>query len=83
MSERRDDDAGSRAARRRSWIVRVYRLGAEPADDLSDSTTAEERLAMMWPLAVEAWSLTDRPIPTYARGDAPVRLLRRAGGSGA
>jgi hypothetical protein len=52
--------------------VRRYRLGEEPGDDLSRSTTAEERLAMMPGLAAEAWSLTGKPLPTYARAEAPV-----------
>ena len=55
--------------------MRKLRLTDEPADDLSATTTAEERLAMMWPLAVEAWSLTGRPMPEYERKDTPVRLL--------
>jgi hypothetical protein len=52
--------------------VRRYRLGEEPGDDLSRSTTAEERLAMMPGLADEAWSLTGAPLPTYARRETPV-----------
>lgn len=72
-------DRNDRTTARNSWPVRKHRLGEEPSDDLSDSTTAEERLQMMWQLAVEAWSLTDRPIPDYKRDEAPVRkLLRRA-----
>ena len=55
--------------------MRKLRLGDEPGDDLSGSTTAEERLAMMWPLAVEAWSLTGEPMPEYKREDIPVRWL--------
>ena len=55
--------------------MRKLRLGDEPGDDLSGSTTAEERLAMMWPLAVEAWSLTGKPMPEYEREDIPVRWL--------
>ena len=65
----------ARALARRSWPVRKLRLGDEPGDDLSATTTAEERLAMMWPLAVEAWSLTGRSIPEYPREDTPVRRL--------
>ena len=64
-----------RAAARRTWPVRKFRLGAEPPDDLSAFTTPEERLAMMWPLALEAWELAGRPLPTYSRGEAPVRRL--------
>jgi hypothetical protein len=53
----------------------VCRLGSEPSDDLSASTTAEQRLDMMWPLALEAWSLCGRPLPAYERGETPVRLI--------
>jgi len=70
-------DANDRAAARKSWPIRKHRLGEEPSDDLRDFTTAEERLQMMWPLAVDAWSLTNRPIPGYKRNEAPVRKLRR------
>ena len=70
-------NANDRAAARKSWPIRKHRLGQEPSDDLRDSTTAEERLQMMWQLAVDAWSLTDRPIPDYSRNEAPVRKLRR------
>jgi len=72
-----EDDPAERAARRRAWPVRKYALGSEPSDDLSGSTTPEQRIAMMWPLALEAWSLTGDPLPDYARRDAPVRKLRR------
>jgi len=61
---------------RRSWPVRVFRPGEEPSDDLSDVTTPEERLAMMWPLAQEAWSLAGIPLPDYDRRSAPIRVLR-------
>jgi len=69
---------GSRAAAaRRSWPVRVYRLGAEPGDDLGPTTTAEARLALMWPLALEAWTLAGRPLPTASRAATPVSLRPR------
>jgi hypothetical protein len=61
-----------RSAARRSWPIRVYRLGGGPGDDLSGVTTVAERLAMMWPLALEAWALTGRPLPTYARQEIPL-----------
>jgi hypothetical protein len=56
--------------------VRSYRLGDEPSDDLSGTSTPEERLAMMDPLALEAFDLSGRPVPTYRRSDAPVALRR-------
>lgn len=77
MAHERDGTEGSRADRG-SWPVRRHRLGLEPSDDLSDSTTAERRLEMMWPLALEAWALSGQPLPEYARHKAPVRRMRRA-----
>ena len=73
------DRSAERAATRRSWPVRRFQFGAEPSDDLSAFTSPEERLAMMWPLALEAWELAGRLLPTYARSDAPVRCVRGAG----
>ncbi len=77
MGSRQQDSRASRASARRDWPVRKLRLGDETVDDLSATTTAKERLAMMWPLAVEAWSLTGRPMPNYQRQDAPIRRLPR------
>jgi len=62
---------------RREWPVRKYTLGQEPGDDLSATTTPEDRIAMMWPLALEAWALTGAAVPEYERAKTPVRKLRR------
>jgi hypothetical protein len=43
---------------------------------LSETTTLEERLSMMWPLAVEAWTLSGRALPVYDRSCLPGRLFR-------
>lgn len=56
--------------------MRVYRRGEEPSDDLSATTTPEERLAMMWSLASEAFALSGRAQPTYRRAETPVALRR-------
>ena len=69
--------AADRSIARRNWPVRKHRLGEEPSDDLSELTTAEERLEMMWQLAVDAWSLADKAIPDYKRSDAPVHKYVR------
>ncbi|MEW5737964.1 MAG: hypothetical protein AB1938_03505 [Myxococcota bacterium] len=45
-------------------------------EDLSASTTVEQRLAMMWELALAAWSLQGQPLPTYSRSEMPGRVLR-------
>lgn len=56
--------------------VRVFRLGQEPADDLSSLTTAEQRLAMVALLTHRMWELTGRPVPSYQRASMPGRVLR-------
>jgi hypothetical protein len=66
----------SRAAGRSQWLVRRYTLGQEPGADLSGFTTAEQRLEMMWPLALDAWKLTGRPLPDYVRAAMPVKRRR-------
>jgi hypothetical protein len=68
-------DAQSRRQARASWPVVVRRLDACD-DDISDVTTPAERIAMMWPLAEEAWRLAGRPIPTYDRAHTPSRAFR-------
>jgi hypothetical protein len=78
VDESRDRARAARAALRKSWPIRTYRLGEEPAEDLSGATTASERLAMMWPLALDAWASTGRPLPDYPRRSAPIRILRIA-----
>jgi hypothetical protein len=75
MSGRSDTVAPASIDRAR-WPVRVYRLGAEPSDDLSATSTPEERLAMMEPLALEAIALSGLSMPTYRREESPVRLRR-------
>jgi hypothetical protein len=74
-----EGNRGSRAQRklaRRSWPVRRFELGSEPDENLSASTTAEERLAMMWELSRQAWALSGRPSPAYDRSEAPGRVVR-------
>lgn len=76
MSERRPGRES------RFAVGRVHPLGEEPRDDLVERTTPAERLAMVWPLTREAWSLADLPIPEYERGEVPVRVVKRPPGSG-
>ena len=73
------NDRTERAKARAQWPVRRFALGREPADDLSEVTEPEDRIAMMWPLAREAWLVAGREIPDYDRKDAPTRLLRPDG----
>ena len=59
-------------------IVRRYRLGAEPGDDLSASTTPEQRLALVWDLSRRLWALTGGPSASMPRDKIPVRIIRPA-----
>ena len=68
----------AKSADRRHWPVRRFTLATQPPEDLSGETTAEERLEMMWPLALDAWTLAGLPLPDYPRGAAPVRLVAAA-----
>lgn len=69
-------DKAARARAREDWPVRKFKLGEEPSDDLSETTTPLERLAMMWPLAVQAWALAGKTHPTYDRSTTPIRIFR-------
>jgi hypothetical protein len=75
-----DSDAKARADRRRQrasqWPVRRFNLGQEPLRDALDRSTVDERIAMMWPLAKEAWSVAGMPIAAYDRKSMPGRLTR-------
>jgi hypothetical protein len=66
----------ARAIARAKWPVARHHLGDDPGDDLSEVTTPAERIAMMWPLAVEAWRIAGRSIPTYSRSEISGRLFR-------
>jgi hypothetical protein len=70
-----DDDAEARRARRTDWPVRVVSRGDEPPAGLA--TKPEERIEMMWELAVQAWRLAGLPIPDYDRANTPIRVVRR------
>ena len=72
----RRDEPGRSAADRSAWPVRNYPLDEEPSEDLSGQTSATERLAMMWPLALEAWKLAGLPVPEGPRALLPSRILR-------
>lgn len=71
-----DEREARRHRRRRELVIRRFELGKEPSDDISGTTTAAERLAMMWPLALRAWSLTGEPLPSYSRAEIPSRIIR-------
>jgi hypothetical protein len=61
---------------RKRWPIRRYALGEEPGEDLSATTTPEERVAMMWELAATAWRLSGKKFPNYPRRKAPIKIIR-------
>jgi hypothetical protein len=79
MTDEEERERATRAEARRSWPIRKFRLGEEPGEDLSATTTAKERLEMMWPMTVDAWTLAGKKIPDYPRNKTPVRVIRRSG----
>ena len=76
MAAESGESAEERRARRATWPITRHRLGDEPSDDLSAVTTPAQRVAMMWTLAVSAWMVAGRPLPTYDRRTMPARLFR-------
>jgi hypothetical protein len=75
-----DEAFKARAAGRRNWPVSRYRLGEEPADGVPEVSSVEARIAMMWPLALDAWSSTGRELPAYERSAMPGCVTRRSRG---
>ena len=61
---------------RGAWPIRRFRLGDEPNEDLSETTTADERIAMMWPLAMDAFSFAQGMTERSSRDAWPVRVRR-------
>lgn len=59
------------------YPVRLFQLGTEPGDNLSATSTAEERLVMVELLSHRMWELTGRSQPTYSPATIPVQLVRR------
>lgn len=56
--------------------ARIVHLDEPVEDDLSDSTTVEERLLMVDALSKRMWELTGRPVPTYLRAKIPTKVVR-------
>ncbi len=75
MSKTGASDIERRRRARAGWPISAHRLD-EGTDDISDVTEPGERIAMMWPLAQEAWRLSGRPIPDYDRAHLPCRVFR-------
>lgn len=56
------------------------RLGEEDSPAAPAGASPSECFAMVWPLTLDAWAMTGRPLPTYLRTNIPGRLVRLATG---
>jgi hypothetical protein len=65
-----------RAAARANWPVKVGSLTDPPQDNLLATTTAEERVAMVWAITKDVWEMSGRTIPDYPRDQIPGRVIR-------
>ena len=59
--------------------VRVVRLHDPDTQDDMRSTTPEQRLGMMWQLAVDAWAFMGEPLAESRLPRHVVRVVRREG----
>lgn len=56
--------------------AKVFRLGEEPTEDLTDITSTDRRLEMVSILTRRMWELSGQPFPSYTRGEMPGRVIR-------
>jgi hypothetical protein len=62
---------------RASWPIRKVGLRAEELSDSRDTSTVDERIALVWTLTRRQWAFSGRAIPKYTRAGMPGRVLRR------
>lgn len=65
-----------RRAARANWPIRKVRLGEEELVDPRDTSTVDERVALVRQLTREQWALARLEIPTYSRSETPGRVIR-------
>lgn len=59
-------------------IVRKSTLAQQGEEDDLRNTTAEQRLKMMWQLAVDAWAMRGEKVESAVRRDV-IRVIRGRG----
>ncbi len=65
-----------RARARAAWPIRAVALGEEPLTDERDTSTVDERIALVAKLTREQWEFSGKPLPVYTRAEMPGVLLR-------
>ena len=71
-----DPDFEDRTLPRHAWPLRIISMSRASDDDLSGSTTVEQRLRFVESLSQEAWALVAAPAADYDRAHMPVRVVR-------
>jgi hypothetical protein len=61
---------------RLSMPIRVVDLADEGRPDPRDTSTVDERLAMVRTLTLRQWAFMGLEIPRYTRAEIPIRIVR-------
>jgi hypothetical protein len=72
-----NESAEAAKAVRGQWLVRKGRLGDPELEAELTPTTPEERLAMVWPLTVQAWALRGEDVTQRRIDRSVVRVFCR------
>ncbi|MGZ3474015.1 MAG: hypothetical protein ACXWUG_06575, partial [Polyangiales bacterium] len=62
---------------RAGWPVRKIALRDEELTDPRDTSTVDERLALVWELTRRQWEFAGLPMPVDTRAQMPGRVIRR------
>ena len=71
------DEREKRASQRAKWPGRKMTLEEAAQQEPAGPVPPAQLFQVMWQLAVDAWTLSGREIPTYSREDAPGKVIRR------
>ena len=63
---------------RAGWPIRKVTLADEALTDARDTSTVDERLALVRALTLRQWAFAGREVPTYTRAEMPGKVLRGA-----
>ena len=65
-----------RSRGRANMPIRTVALGDEELTDPRDTSTVDERLALVWTLTRRQWAFAGLEIPKYTRAEMPGRVVR-------
>lgn len=58
------------------WPIRRVALAEEELTDPRDTSTVDERIALVWTLTRQQWAFAGLEMPTYSRAEMPGKLVR-------